>query len=320
MRKDGYGGRALGIGLALVFLTGCGEAQMAGPGALPLSSTMTAQGKGPSRMLQEAKSEDLIYAEGDGCGGVCILSYPDGKMVGNISDSDVTGGDCSDSDGNVFVTSNTQVLEFAHGGSSPIATLSLPGTQAQACGVDSTTGNLAVVFSGSGANVAIFKNASGTPALYESYATPFYCGYDKSGNLFVSVLNNHSPGLAELAKGSSTVTVLSVAGDLGAEGQVQWDGSYLTYEGRDSRHVKVSRLQISGSTAVVAGVTQIRRPVNANQTWITSNRVIVSYSTKASQINRIGLWKYPKSGKAVTKFGTFGTALERITGVTLSKG
>jgi sugar lactone lactonase YvrE len=45
-------------------------------------------------------------------------------------------GACSDSAGNVFVTNWTQVLEYQHGGISPVATLSLPGNQAAGCSVD----------------------------------------------------------------------------------------------------------------------------------------------------------------------------------------
>lgn len=313
--------RALSIGLAAAFLVGCGG-HTSGMGVLPTTGSMTnAQDKRHVRSWIEPgmSDKDLVYAEGSGCGGVCILSYPDGSVVGHIADSSVSGGACSDSSGNVFITSNAEVEEFAHGGTAPIATFSLPGTQASACGVDPTSGNLAVVFDGNGANVAVFKNSSGTPTVYESYSLPFYCGYDNSGNLFVSVLNGENSALAELPRGANAFISLSIAGDLGAEGQVQWDGSFLTYEGRDSRHIKISRLQVSGSTASIVGVTQIRRPVNANQTWISGNRVIVAYSTKTSQINKIGLWRYPKSGKVVSKLGTFGNPLDRITGVTLSK-
>ena len=97
----------------------------------------------------------LIYATG-GCGGICVVSYPAGKLVDSISVSGELGGDCADSAGNVFVTNNTEVLEYSHGGTSPIATLSLRGDDAAGCSIDPGTGNLAVVFSESGANVAVF--------------------------------------------------------------------------------------------------------------------------------------------------------------------
>ena len=173
-------------------LTSCGGSQppIGAPGAMPRSHANAARNdRGASWMLPEAKSQDLIYAEGAACEGICILRYPDGKRVGNIALSETSGGDCSDRNGNVFVTNDSQVLKFAHGGTTPIASLSLPGTDAQACGVDPATGNLAVLFSGSGANVAVFASASGTPATYETYMFSWGCGYDNSGNLFVSGLN-----------------------------------------------------------------------------------------------------------------------------------
>jgi hypothetical protein len=105
----------------------------------------------------------------------------------------------------VFVADDTQVLEFAHGGTKPIATLSLPGTQAAGCGIDQKTGNLAVVFDGSGANVAIFPAATGMPTLYETHILPYYCGYDNEGNLFVSGLDGSNGALAELPSGGQVL-------------------------------------------------------------------------------------------------------------------
>jgi hypothetical protein len=76
--------------------------------------------------------------------------------MNSISVSGEVGGDCSNRTGDVFVPNNTEVFEYAHGGTSPIATLSLPGNSGAACSIDPSTGNLAVVFSGSDADVAIF--------------------------------------------------------------------------------------------------------------------------------------------------------------------
>ena len=43
-------------------------------------------------MLPEAKNEDLIYATG-GCGGVCVLSSPGGKLIGSLSIGGNVDGD-----------------------------------------------------------------------------------------------------------------------------------------------------------------------------------------------------------------------------------
>ena len=75
-------------------------------------------------------------------------------------------GECSDSHGDVFITDafGSNIQEFAHGGTTPIANLSDVGEEASGCAVDSVTGNLAVTNYYPG-NVAIYKNAEGTPTF-----------------------------------------------------------------------------------------------------------------------------------------------------------
>ena len=151
MLNPSFGRYALSSCVAAAMLAGCGglHPPIGAPGAMPQTPAIAAHAdRGGSWMLPEAKSEDLLYASG-GCGGVCVLSYPDGKLVGTLSISGELGGNCSDAAGNVFITDDYQVLEYSHGGTSPIATLSVPGTMAQACAIDSVTGNLAAAHSDS---------------------------------------------------------------------------------------------------------------------------------------------------------------------------
>ena len=227
-------------------LAGCGGSQppIGAPGATPQTSRIAAPAdRGKSWMLPEAKNEDLIYATG-GCGGVCILSYPDGSMIGTVNISGSVQGACSDTQGNVFITNDTNVLEFAHGGTSPIATLTLPGSNATGCSVDSKTGDLAVAFSGNTSDIAIFPQASGTPATYDTHLLTIYCGYDNGGVLFASGYGNgDAPGISELAMGSPGFSVLSVNGQLGHPGQMQWDGKYMTFEGITPKDIAISRLE-----------------------------------------------------------------------------
>ena len=301
------------LGVIAVLLAGCGS-QVAPTGGAP-------QSLAPATHKASSSSGALIYATG-GCGGVCVVSYPGGKLVDSISVSGEVGGDCSDSIGNVFVTDQTQVFEYAHGGTSPIAILTVPGDDAAACSIDPGTGNLAVVFSGSGANIAIFSDATGTPTAYETHIVSYYCGYDNAGNLFVSGLNGHQAGLSELPVGKSTFSVLSINGTFDGFGQVQWDGKYVAVEGRNSDDIKVSRLQISGSIASVVGETRFKGKFrNAFQSWIFGNRILIPYSSRGLQVNKISAWAYPKGGKPVIKFGHFGQSKwARFAGVTLSAG
>jgi hypothetical protein len=290
-------------------LAGCGGSQppIGAPGAMPQTSAIAAHSeRGKSWMLPGTSSGALIYATG-GCGGTCVLTYPSGTFVGALP----TGGAsiCSDQAGNVFIPADDTVTEYAHGGESPIANLTLPGDLAAGCAVDPVTNNLAVVFKGTGADVAIFANETGTPTLYGTGLDSLYCGYDGSGNLFVDGYAQTDYGLAELPKSSNSFTILSIPQVVGIPGQVQWDGSHITYEGRDPGDAQISSLSVSASTVSIVGTTKLKRArKRASQSWLYDGTALAPYNIVGSRTNVIGLWSYPKGGKPkhnIRQFGSF---------------
>jgi hypothetical protein len=311
---------ALSTCVAAAMLAGCsrGSQPPIGAGAMPQSAAIaTHAAPGKSWMLSEAKSETLVYAAG-GCGGTCVLSYTQGNVVGALGTTGVAT--CADSRGDVFMTNNSVVVEYSHGASKTSATLNLPGDDAAGCSVDSKTGNLAVVFVGQNNDIAVFPGAQGSPTLYTSGLESLYCGYDNAGNLFVSGYKSGQPGFSELVSGGSMFTTLSISSSVGTPGQVQWDGKYITYEGRDKGHVKFSRLQISGSTANVVDAVTIRGiKGSAYQSWIYGGTILIPYSNHRTITRNVSLWKYPKGGKIVRKlnFGTYKQGLH-LQGITVS--
>lgn len=314
-----------GLTTAMLILSGCGGSQGQTFGVSPVvtqSGTVVHQDN--SWMLREATSEDLVYAVG-GCNDgsqvrTCVLSYPKGKLVGSL---DTAGAAvCSDGQGNVFIPFKSTVTEYAHGGTAPIATLYLPGTGASGCAVDPMTNNLAVVFSSTSGNIAVFPNEGGSPSIYTAQLASFYCGYDNAGNLFISGDDYKGNGLSELPYGQQSTIVLTINGKLGAPGQVQWDGSNMTYENTNTGSISISQLAISGTTATVIGTTSLRgkRPQlqNATQSWIYNGVVLVPFSVKRNKLNKIGRWAYPSGGKPVNTFKFQNSAFWHFTGVTVS--
>jgi hypothetical protein len=289
---------ALGVIAALV-LAGCGG-QVAPTGGAPQSLATATHGK--SWMLPAAKSGDLIYATG-GCGGTCVLSYPENKVVGSLSVGR-GGGTCVDGSGDVFIGNNNTIVEYAHGGSTPIATLNLPGDNAEGCSVDPTTGNLAVIFAGDKLGVAIFPDASGSPTTYVSGIDSIGCGYDNKGDLFVSGYDGQLPGLSELPAGETQFSILNISYEVGRPRQVQWDGHYMSYEGGNKGHITASRLRISGSTATVMRVTHFRGITgSAYLSWIYNDKILIPFSPKHTpEASLIGVWKYPGDGKALSVY------------------
>jgi hypothetical protein len=291
---------ALSACAAVAILTACGGSQppIGAPGAMPQTPAIATQaGRGKSWMLQEAASEDLIYAPGE-CGGTCVLSYPDLKQVGALGTG--AAAICSDAQGNVFLSAQSTVTEYAHGGTVPIATLTLPHGEAWGCSVDPMTNNLAVVFKGT--SVAVFSNESGSPVVYSTKLSASYCGYDNAGNLFVSGYNVQAHAISELPQGAEKFTILSVKGELGEPGQIQWDGTYMAYEGRTP--VRIARLSISGSVVKVVGETLFagtRRRV-AEQSWIYQGNILLPYGKKVENLNKMAVWAYPQGGRAEETF------------------
>ena len=311
LRRKGYNmalqntpRKAVGIGLALTLLSGCGAVQTASlasnPPSLAGNAQIREQNHRGKMILRTSRNEALIYATG-GCGGTCVFSYPQGTLVGSLSvGSGPTqiGGDCADKSGNVFIANDSELVEYSHGGTQPIATFELPGRAAIGCSVDPPTNDVAVVFSGTGSNVAIFHNGSGSPETFDSGIGSFYCGYDGQGDLFVDGNNGQHAALAELPSGQKNFVNISV--DLpGVPGQLQWDGKYITYQDRSLGEVAVSRLSVSGTTATVVGVTKFKIGKNSAQSWIYQNRIFIPYDNRGAtgHQTKVGVWRYPKGGK-----------------------
>ena len=318
MKSFGLGTYALSGGVAVALLAGCGgsQAPIGAPGATHKPPATTQADRAKSWMLPEAKSEDLIYAV-NGCGGTCVLSYPNGKLVGELTG--VYGNaDCSDSNGNVFVSEQTDVVEYAHGGTSPIATYSVAYSPPVGCSVDPESGSLAVVNEGW---VSVFPAGSKSPTSYDTHIDASFCGYDNAGNLFADGFDGPNSALSELPKGASAFEKLTLDQSVGAPGQVQWDGQNLTYESDNAAQSTISRLSISGSSAKVIGQTRLKKVRRwLWQSWIYKDSIIAPYSNRGAHGNILGIWKYPggSSIKVVTKFGDFDRKTFSFTGATLS--
>lgn len=283
---------AVGIAVA-VLLGGCG-------GSVPPIGSATAQA-GPQ--VRDAAKSALLYV-GGGCSGTCVFSYPKGKPKQSLSFSGV--GLCSDKHGDVFMPSatasgNAVVYEFAHGATSPKATLSLPGILAEGCSVDPGSGNLAVTYLCSDCSygpLAVFQNAKGTPETYEQDGVYLsYCGYDAKGNLFTDGNGSGGFALLELPAGGNVLEPISVSQSIANAGQVQWDGTYLAIE--DLSHPVIYQFSISGSAATRKGTTKLSGAGNwGGQSWIQGKTVIVPFASTGSSPDEVGYWSYPAGGQA----------------------
>lgn len=303
----------LGVGLVAAFLAGC-------TGAVPPTSSSGVQAR-PA--VRDAGRGNLLYVAG-GCGGTCVLTYPKAKPSATLSVAGV--GLCSDKHGNVFMptatsSGNAVVYEYAHGATSPKATLTVPGILAEGCAVDPATGNLAVTYICSACSygpLAVFAKAKGSPEIYEQAGVYLsYCGYDDKGNLFTDG-NGAGFSLLELPKGGNALEPISVSQSITEAGQVQWDGTYLAIE--DLSHPVIYQFSISGSTATRKGTTQLNGAGTwSGQSWIQGKTVIVPFATTGSSPNELGYWSYPAGG-APTKIVKKHLGTGTISAVAVSLG
>ncbi len=191
-----------------------------------------------SHLNAGATSSKLLYVSDAATDDVQIFSYPQGVPVGTLTGFNQPQGECVDGKGDVFVANTlaSNILEFAHGGTTPIATFSDPGQFPVACAISSLTGDVAVsnafdsTFSTS--SVSVFNPAVGklktfaNPLFFESY----FLSYDNQNDLYVDGIVNggyFTFGLAELKRGSTTFSPVSLDTTINFPGDVVWSKENL---------------------------------------------------------------------------------------------
>jgi hypothetical protein len=295
---------AFSIGTAAALLTGCGGSQppISDPGAMPQSRLIAMHAdRGKSWMLPEAKRDNLLYVADKGSNDVYVYSYPSGKLVGTLTGLS-PGGDCVDKAGDVWIVSWPDSLyEFAHGGTSPIATLSVTGNaELISCSVDQLTGNLAVT--SWYANVLIFPQAKGTPTTYRArWYSHQYCVYDPSGNLYISGTVDHQDSwptaLFELKNGGTRIHRLwfrprFAENEISFPGGMQWANNEVVY-GSFAGPAAAYQLTQGKDTVRIAGSTILNGTNEVKQFWIQGKSVIAPYFSYSGG-GGVEILTYPK--------------------------
>jgi hypothetical protein len=252
---------------------------------------------------KKKKSGALLYISDAGFGTVDIYDYSSGKIgseAGEISGLEEPQGMCSDKKGDVWLanTEESQVLEYAHGATSPKSTLSTTGFYPAGCAVAKKGGNLAVTNicsapSCTEGNLMVFTKAKGTPKSYtcSNLYRYYFDAYDKKGNLFVDGENSDGEfGLCELAKGSSTLTDITVSSPPSFPGAVAWDGKYVAIGDQDE--AAVDQYTISGGSATKEGTVSFSGWSDVVQFTINKGYLIGPDAGNEA----VEVWNYPAGG------------------------
>jgi hypothetical protein len=312
---------AAALGVAALMIAGCALPPAQGTAGAALPPLTAARGTAPLRA--EAKTDALLYVSDTETSDVYVYTYPGGVLKQTLGGFIDPGGECVDAKGDVFVTNTggLNIVEYAHGASTPAATLNDPGYFPFGCAVDPTTGNLAVTnfstASGSGSgNVVIYEHAKGKPKKRYGDAAingMLLCGYDDKGNLFVDGLTQASTtGFAELPKGGKKLIDIALDQNIVAAGGVQWDGKYVAVG--DEASDTIYRFSISGKKGTTAGVAALSGGSAVVQFWIDGSKIVGPNSGLGS----VGIWKYPAGGAPAKTIGglyvPLGTVVSRAKG------
>ena len=187
--------------------------------------------------------------------------------MGALSGFNLPQGENSDADGNVFITNTntSQIIEYAHGGTTPIAVLDDPHENPVGCAIDPKTGTLAVTnltangYGGS-SSVALYRmhrerhDCTSTP-------TSISCSFAATTmrNLFVDGQHfgggGHGFQLAELLPLKIRSETSRCRSSSIFPGGVQWDGTDVAVG--DQQADVIYRVHVTGLTASIDGTTPL---------------------------------------------------------------
>jgi hypothetical protein len=300
--------------LALVAgLAGC-AGQQAAPGGLtpqaagrvPLqisakSTQFGVSNYGKSWMKPELISRSLLYVSDTSAHYVEVYTYPGLKFVGRLTGFVYPAGECVDKAGNVWITDagSAAVYEYAHGGTSPIETITDGMYIPSGCAIDPKTGDLAVA--NGNVQVLIFPGASGSPIAYRdfNFSQTTSLSYDRSDNLFVDGLDGSGVfHYAELPAGAEVLTDITLNGfpyGTNSPGGVRWDGNYITVS--DSQHTlyRTQGANIVSTTSLSATCVF--------GFYIAPSRADVIAPDQCSK-NLVGVYPYPAGGSPIKTIGS----------------
>jgi len=281
-------------------------------------------------MAPGAATKDLLYISNYNTETVLVYSYPDGKKMGTLTGFDQPDGLCSDKKGDVWIVNNADsqggldVVEYKHGGTKPIATLS-DGYVLVGCSVDPTTGDLAVTdtesISFQQGNVAIFTHAKGKPTLLSvpNMLYPYFCGYDDKGNLYADGFQYSSSGsvFAELPKGKKKFTEITLDKSIQFPGNIRWDGKYVAvgdqeYSYNPSGFYESAIFRTTGAGGRVVSVTPLMDTGDIVGFSI-EGKTLIGPDAQWKNAGSVFFWDYPAGRKPIKKLkgfdAPFGTAI-----------
>ncbi|HEY1883778.1 MAG TPA: hypothetical protein VGG51_12135 [Candidatus Cybelea sp.] len=302
--------RRLGLFVAGAMLAGCGalrpaqgdmQLPTAGSEAMRRTPAIAAHAGRRSWMAPDAKKHDLLYISNFYSSTVLVFTYPGGKLAGELTPITDPQGECTSktSHGNWWVVASgaDEIMEYAHGGTSPISTLSEDIGEPAYCAVDPTTGNLAVTILGAG-DIVVFAYGSGSgTTISDGLTSSGGDAYDDRGDLFVDGLTpSNRFALLELPKGGRSFEAITLHPNI--LGTFQWHDNYLAVYGGGG----IYHFAIHGMKGKEVGFTPLRGGSDLTEFCIQEGHVAAADAGNENA----QMWKYPAGGPVLkTLQGSF---------------
>lgn len=253
----------------------------------------------------------LLYVSDSTLNDVFAFTWPNLRLIGNLSGLSLPQGECVDASGNIWIANTTKsdVLEFAHGAIKPSKTLADPGEYPAGCAV-SPSGDLAVTNIvakkgkryGSG-SISIYKAAGGYPQVFldPTFSRVFFDGYDSRGNLFLDgqdTVGNFA--IAEFDGKAFTPLVVSGA-TINFPGTVQVTGAHVNVEDQlgPNGYSVMYRTTLSGTTLTVDATAALLDGRDCIQSYVYGKAGRQKVICPDAGTPGVEVYKYPAGGDAI---------------------
>ncbi|HXM06489.1 MAG TPA: hypothetical protein VN936_03455 [Candidatus Acidoferrum sp.] len=294
--------RCVSLGVAIAALAGCNP-------TYPLNSPATsvhaisprADGVAPSA------SDNLLYVIDPGSMAAMEYTFKPAalRFAAILNGVQDPFGACVDASQNVWITqTGTLLARFAHGATSPDATLNVKSGSPMDCSVDDNTGDLAVlaetvIIS----TVDLFKGGRGRPAeIPLGRIVEAYCSYDGYGNLFVAGQSSgRDPLLYEIPNGGKSYKVISMNQAPAQPGGIAWDGTYLDIA--DSTIGAIDRFEVSGSSATLFDSIPLEATGMIGKFSVSGKYLVVPFQSGSNGF--VNVYSYPAGGKRLRTLRSF---------------
>jgi hypothetical protein len=306
--------RICGVALTGIVLAACGAGVPQANHGVVWPADVGARAprtKAEASWMARSTTGALLYISDIGGEDVDVFTYPGAKLVGTLTGFSEPNGLCADRKGDVFVTDtyHNRVVEYAHGGTAPIATLRDSGPIG--CAVDSKSGDLAVTSynaAGSGL-IEIYKKARGIPTSYSGLYETYFCTYDDSGDLFVDGFGlTGRAALSELAKGAATLASLRLQPQVGWAAGLAWDGQHVAMgDSVADKFMPSQPPNVIYLLTVGQGLAQLDQTMplggagDVVQFWLHGKTVIAPDARNED----VGFFRYPQGGNPTKMIGGF---------------